>query len=288
MPDTLSPMLERLESISWVATLIEAGRSYSAGRGNRMAAAVAYRTIFAIAPLVLIVLAVFGWVVGSDQARESIVSTIEGFAGPQIASTIETLLISATATSGIAAIVGFALFFWTSSTLFQEVQNSLNDIFGVPYEATTGLAAFARRRVVGFAWALGLGVLMVGVWLLNATWEWVEDFLPGALGVVAGALTPLVSLVVFPFVFAISFRTLTRVRLHLRAVWFGGLFTAAVFVATAIGARFYFNWNDETSAPQFAGGFFVLLLMTYMLSSAYLLGAHMTRIYEDRIDAGDG
>lgn len=282
-----APMLERARSIRGVATLIEAGRNFARDRGSRMAAAVSYRTIFALAPLLLIAVSVFGaFVGGSDEAQRNILATVEEFAGAQIASALELFMFSAAQSSGLAALVGFALFFWTSSTLFMEVQNSLNDVFEVPYEETAGLKGFIVRRVVGFGWALGLGLLLVAVWMLNVAWTWVGNlFAPNLswLHSLLMFLTPVVSLVLFPLIFALSFWSMTHVHLSWKAIWKGGFFTSAVFVLTALGARFYFDWDSDTSAPQLAAGFFVILLLAFFLSSAYLFGAQMTKVYNDRI-----
>lgn len=254
-----------------------------------MAAAVAYRTIFAIAPLLMIAVGVFGHLVGSSaQARQTVLQAIERFAGEQVATVVETLMISASSTSGVTAVIGLILFFWTSSTMFLEVQDGLNDIFGVPYEKTAGWMGVARKRLVGFIWALGLGLLTFGVWLLTAAWGWIGGVLPenpSFLRTAIGWVTPLVSLAVLPFVFALSFRTMAKVRIHKQALWRGGLLTALVFTITGLGARIYFSWNADTSAAQFAAGFFVLLLLTYMLSSAFFFGAHLTSVDNDRLKA---
>jgi membrane protein len=277
-----------------VDLLATAGQSFVESRGSRMAAAIAYRTIFALAPLLLIAVAVFGWVVGSsEEARQTILGAIEGFAGPNVTDAVETLMLSAAATSGITAAIGFLLFVWAASTLFLELQNTLNDIFGVPFEETAGFKGLVRKRLIGSVWAVGLGLLTVGVWVLNVASGWLGSLLPdtlAALRTVIDWLSPLLSLVVFPLVFALIFRTLTAIRINRKAVRVGGLFTAVVFLLTAVGTRIYFEWDTGTSAPQFAAGFFVLLLLAFFLASAFLLGAHVTRVYNERLEepAGSG
>ncbi len=272
----------------FIRTVGEAVRSFGRHRGGRLAAAVSYRTIFALTPLLLIAVSVFGWVVGdSEVARERILESIAHLIGPGVADAIDSFMISAAETGGVAAIVGFLLFIWTASTLFIEIQNGLNDIFSVPYEETSGVIGFLRKRGIGSLWAIGLGLLTVAVWLLNAIWGWladliVPDFEP--LQILVGWLTPLVSLVLFPAIFALSFKTMVVVPISWRAAWNGGLFTALVFVGAALGARIYFAWNSETSASQVAGAVFVVLLLAYFLSSAFFIGAHMTRIFNDRYE----
>lgn len=273
-------------------TAREAITSFGRDRGGRMAAAVSYRTMFALTPLLLIAVSVFGLVIGgSDEARASILETIEGIVGPSIAAAVELFMVSAVDTSGLAAVVGFVLFLWTASTLFMEVQNGLNDIFGAPYEATAGFIGFLKKRGLGFLWAVGLGLLTVAVWLLNVVWVWFGGLFSDNLEPLhrlLSWLTPVVSLAVFPLIFALSFKTLTAVPIRWRAAWRGGFFTAVVFVVTAVGARMYFAWDSETSAPQVAAGVFLLMLLAYFLSTAFLIGAQMTRIYNDRAEGRGG
>lgn len=289
-PDTLGAMWNRMVAAGRGAAqaVQEATKSFGRDRGGRMAAAVSYRTMFALTPLLLIAVSVFGLVIGgSDAARATIMETVEGLVGPSIAGALDMFMISASDTSGTAALVGFALFVWTASTLFMEVQNGLNDIFGVPYEATAGIIGFIKKRGLGFVWAIGLGLLTVAVWLLNVVWGWLGDLFPPTFEPVHRLLawmTPLVSLALFPIIFAVSFKTLTAVSIRWRAAWKGGFFTALVFVLTAFGARVYFAWDSDTSAPQVAAGVFLLMLLSYFLSTAFLIGAQMTRIYNDRLN----
>lgn len=252
-----------------------------------MAAAVSYRTMFALTPLLIIAVSMFGLVVGgSAEARGNILESIEAVVGPSIASAVDTFMGSAAETTGLSAVVGFVLFFWTASTLFTEVQNGLNDIFGVPYEDNIGVISFVKKRGLGFLWAIGLGLLTIAVWLLNVIWGWLGGlFSPNfeALYQLIAYLTPVVSLALFPLIFALSFKTLTAAPIRWQAAWKGGFFTAAAFVLTALVARLYFAWDSGTSAPQVAAGVFLLMLLAFFLSNAFLIGAQMTRIYNDRL-----
>lgn len=268
--------------------LRQAARSYGLDRANRMAAAVAYRTIFALAPLLIISVAVFGLVVGdSEQAQQGLLEAIERVAGSQVAVAVQDLTLSAVESSDVTAVVGFVLFAWTASSLFMEIQNNLNDIFDVPHEQTAGLMGFAIKRGLGLVWATALGLVMVAIWLLNAGWAWFESLFPPGMGWLHWALgwgSILISATVLPLVFALIFRTMIRARVRWRAILLGSIFTSVVFLATASASGAYFSWDADTSAPQIAGAFFVFLLLANVLSIVFLYGVEVTRVYNDHLE----
>lgn len=287
-------MWDRLKSITVFAfqVLWEAGQRYGPERVPRMAAAISYRMIFAIAPLMLIAVWVFGLVIGDDgDARQEIMDRIRDFGGEQMAEAVETFVDSAVAGGDIAAVVGFALLLWTASSLFLEVQNDLNDIFEVPSEHTTGVVSFVTKRGLGFLWTLGLGLLVMLFWGLGLVWGLFAGFFEGQglriLHEVVGWAAPLVSLVVLPILFALVLQTLTRTRVRARAVYFGSIFTSVVFVLSTFGIRLYFEFDADTSASQVAGAFFVILFATFVLSSVFLYGALVTRVYNQYLETGE-
>jgi membrane protein len=269
--------------------LVEAGRSFASHRASRMGAAIAYRAMFAMTPLLIIAVAAVGSVVGnSEEARREILDTIARVAGPKVADAMAAFITSAAEFTGPAAIIGSLLLLWTVSSLFMELQHDLNDIFGVPYTRLTGLAALVVKRAIGFLWGLGLGLVVVGVWVLNLAWRFLAGILPESLETlhrVVGLLAPLVSFVVLPFLFGLILQTLTSVKIHWRAVWWGGLFTSILFLAGAYGIGLYFAWNPGDGAYAAAGSFFVVLLTAFLLANVFLFGAEVTRVYHERLEA---
>jgi membrane protein len=271
--------------------LLASAHEYGVDRVSRMSAAVAYRGMFAIAPMLIIAVGVLGAVVGgSAEAQEEIFESIERFAGAQVADALTTFVSSAVTVGNTAAIVGIVLLLWTASSLFYEIQNDLNDIFHVPYEYTSGVMGFVKKRGVGFLWAVGLGITLIAVWFLNLLWRFFGGVFPDDLAWVhrlIALLTPLVSVIVLPVLFALIFQTMTAIKVRWRAVWLGAVFTAVVFLTAAYGTGLYFAWEDGASALSLAGAFFVLLLLAYVLASVFLFGAVVTKVYDDFLDAGD-
>lgn len=267
-----------------------AGKEYGEDRVARMSAAVAYRAIFALAPLFLIAVFVFGLFLGSSEsAQMEILDAVERIAGDTVRDSIERVLGSVEESSNTAGVIGFLLLLWTGSSLFMELQNDLNDIFHVPYEHTTGPVAFVKKRGLGFLFAIGLGVVLIAVVLLNSTWQFLGDLFPESFEPVhrlIGFATPLVSLIVLPFVMALTFQVLSRVTVRWRAVWWGSFFTSVAFLAAAYGTGLYFRLSSP-SAAGVAGSIFVILLFAFVLAAVYLFGAEVTKIYNDYLDRGD-
>jgi membrane protein len=270
-----------------VEFLIEAGKEFGDDRAGRMAAAIAYRAVFALAPVLIIAVSIAGFVLGgSAEAKRELLEGVESIAGPDVADAMATFLGSAVSSANSAALIGFVLLLWSASSLFIELQHDLNDIFDVGYERISGLIGLLRKRGIGFLWVFGLGIIMIALWLVNAVWGFLDSALPTGLeglDSLFALLTPLVSLALLPFVFALIFQTLTEETVPWKAVWVGGLFTAVVFMVAAYGIGLYFTILGSPTALGFAGSFVVVLLLANILSSVFLFGAEVTKIYADRL-----
>ena len=285
----LDGLIERLPRWAKVPAehLAAAAAGYGQHRAGRMAAAIAYRTVFALAPMLIISVSVAGWFLGSSQqAQAELLEGIESIAGPDVASAMAEFLASVVSSANTAAVIGALLLLWSASSLFIELQHDLNDIFEVPYDRIRGLVVLVRKRGIGFLWVFGLGLVMIAILVVNTAWGFIDTLLPDEMENLEGlisVLAPLASLVVLPFIFGLIFKTLTVVTLPWRAVWIGGLFTAVVFTLAAFGIGVYFQIAGPATALGFAGTFVIILFLAYMLSSVFLFGAEVTRVYADRL-----
>lgn len=284
-------MRDRIEELARTTFLIfkHAAKQYGIDRVNRMAAAVSYRAIFAMAPLLILAVSIVGFFVGGDvAAQEEILSAVDRIAGPTVENAVQTILRELADTSAATTLVGLVLLLWTSSTLFLELQNDLNDIFGVPYEQTTGILRTIRKRGLGFLFALSLGLILILVLLLNNIWQFLGGLFPESFEQVhrlITVLTPFVSVVVLPFVFALFFQSLSQVKVRWRAIWWGSLFTSVAVLLASYGASLYFRFSGSNAAT-IAASFFVILLLTYIFSAVFLFGAELTKSYEIYLDRG--
>lgn len=279
----------------WAKTPAEivygASQSYGRDRAGRMAAAIAYRTVFALAPILIIAISVAGWILGSSElAMAELLEGIESIAGPEVAEAMSSFLATAVSSADTAVVIGFVLLLWTASSLFIELQHDLNDIFGAPHEKVSGLVALVRKRGMGFVWVFGLGLLMIAILLVNTVWGIIDSLLPANLEGLEGVvnvLAPIISLTLLPFVFGLIFKTLTVASLPWKAAWGGGLFTAVVFTIAAWGIGLYFQVVGPTTALGFAGSLVVVLFLAYMLSAVFLFGAEVTKIATQRMETAE-
>lgn len=270
---------------------VAAAKEFGTDRGSRMASAVAYRVMFALAPMFLLAVSILGVFLGNEAAQVEILQRVDELAGEAVAGALETFLVSVEVSGSTAAIIGIILLFWTSSSLFIEIQGNLNDIFHVPQERVSGVMGFIRKRTLGFLWVLGVGIALIGIWLLNAVWRFFGDEVlpPGAerLHFLVGLLTPIVSVVLLPLLLGVFFQTMSAVKVRWRAIWWGSFFTSLSFLAAAYGTGLYFSWDSETSASQVAASLFVILLLAFVLASVFIYGAEVTKVYNDYLEGGD-
>lgn len=292
-----------------------AGKEFSHDKASRMAAAIAYRTVFALAPLLLVAVSVAGIFLDSPTSdclpetaascqtiQQQLVDEVEKV-NDQLAETVNDIMDNARQGAGTTGLVGTAIFLFTASSLFFEIQSSLNTIFDAPKERTKGVMALLRGRAIGALAVVLLGGIMVVLFAANAivsgAGSFVLDLVENA-GLDRGLFEPLlrvagplVTLGLLILVFAVQFQTFTVVKIPWKAAWRGGAVTAIVFAAGAIGVGYYFSLQaaggDGTgfSAGGFAGGAVLILFTVFILAQIFLFGAEFTKTYADYVRHGD-
>lgn len=255
----------------------------------RHGAAIAYYTLFALAPVLVVVIAIAGLVFGEDAVRGEIVSQISGLVGREGAEAIQGMLQRARASKGgtTATIVGVAGLLFATTGAFLELQAALNRVWRVkaapgPVIDIKGLVA-RRLRSLGVVVAIGF-LLMVTLTVnaaVSAVANWWLRLTPGWPSVI-GALNQAVSIGVSTLLFSVLFRVLPDVELSWRDVGVGALVTAVLF---AIGQRLiglYLGQSSLASPFGAAGTIAILLVWVYYAAQIVLLGAAFTRVYSER------
>src|SRR5688572_2901112 len=253
----------------------------------RLGASLAYYTLFAIAPVLLVATAIAGMVFGAEAVRGEIVGQLDQLIGRDGAFAVQSLLEGASQRRAgiVATVVGSVAFVVAATGAFLELQAALNTIWRVKPNPGVHLKAFLIDRLRSFGLVVAVGfLLMVSLAVtaaLAALSGWLSGRLPNIPWVLNGA-TVLVSLIVTTALFALLYRVLPDVQLRWRDVTTGALVTAVLFT---IGQQFiglYLGQSTVTSSYGAAGSIMVLLLWVYYSCQILLFGAEFTRAYAER------
>jgi membrane protein len=250
-----------------------------------MGAAIAYYTVFSIAPLLLLVIAIAGLFFGRDAVQGEIMTQVQGMMGEEGAVAIEGLMESASEpkTSLIATVASTILLLFGATTVFAELQNSLDRIWEVPEQRKpSGIWGFVRTRLLSFGLVLGIGFLLLVSLVVGAA--------IAALGTLWGryfegqeallqSLNVLVSLCLSSGLFAMIYKLMPRTPIAWRDVVIGALATALLFEIGKFAIGLYLGKSGVTSGFGAAGSLAVLLVWVYYSAQIFLLGAEFTRAY---------
>lgn len=269
----------------WLGILGAAGQNWLQSQAFIYAAALAFFTVFSIAPVMIIAVTVVGLVLGEQAAEGKIMAQLEDAIGPEAAEVVETAVVNSQIDqSGVLpTIIGIAAILIGASTVFAQMQQSLNRIWDVAARPTrNSMLLFIRSRVLSLTIVLAIGfILLVSLLLsvaLRAVMVYAEQWLPMP-GFVLIGFELVLSLTVVTLLFAAMFRILPDVILSWKDVLLGALLTAILFTIGRSLIAMYLA-NTATASTYGAAGSLVLLLLWVNYSSLILLfGAAFTRAH---------
>ncbi len=259
----------------------------------RMAAALAYYTVFSLPPLLFLIIMIAGFAYPEATARQAITNEIREVVGPETAEQVGTMIDSASerarAGGGLLVTVlgGVALIFGATGA-FAQLQAALNKAWQVaPDPAQGGIKNFAFKRLISFGMILATGFLLLVSMALSAIvtalGSSIADMLPISLASWVPRLFDLtVSLAVITFLFAALFKILPDAEIRWRDVWAGAIVTAILFVLGKFGIGLYLGQSDPGSAYGAAGSLAIVLIWIYFSSMMLLLGAEFTQVWARR------
>jgi membrane protein len=260
---------------------------WSEDKASRLAAALSYYTLFSVAPLLIIAIAVAGLVFGRQAASEQILDQVREMTGPQGADAVRMLLRSAgqTGTGILATLVGVAVLLVGASGAFAQLQDALNTVWDVKARPGRGFKGVLRDRFLSFSMVLVIGFLLLVSLVLSAALAALGKYLSQALPIpsaVMQALNFAISFAVTTFLFALIFKVLPDVRIRWREVWVGSLATALLFSVGRFLIGLYLGRSSVSSAYGAAGSLVVLLVWVYYSAQILFLGAEFTQVYASR------
>ncbi len=259
----------------------EAFAGYGRHKVPRLAAALAYFTLFSLAPLLVILVAIVGLVLGNEEARGQLVSQVTTAVGPQAADLVEGMIDNAqqTGTGLVATVIGVVTLLIGATGVFVQLQTSLNEIWEVQPERK-GWKRTLMLRLQGLLILLGLGLAALLAVVANAALNVVSS---GFAGLLPGSewlwqvASWVVTLGVFTLVFAALYNFVPDAELGWGDVWGGALFTAVLYKIGEAGLSLYLSTAGVGSAYGAAGSLVVLLLFVFYATQILLFGAEFTR-----------
>ncbi len=265
-------------------SLREVMSNWKVHRCSTQSAALAFYTIFSLAPILVVVISMAGAVWGEDAVRGQIVSEFEGLMGREPALFVQEVLQSAAPESNnrIGAIVGIFTLVLGATAIFGQLQDALNTVWAVAPKPRAPLTSLLRKRIHSFALVVGIGFLLLVSLILSAGLTGLSEYLEGSMELPVDLLhlaNVLISFAVITLLFAMIYRLLPDVKIAWREVWLGSILTALLFVAGKTLISFYLGRVNVASAYGAAGSLVVILLWVYYSALIFFFGAELTRVH---------
>jgi membrane protein len=268
-----------------VQLFVRAGKAWSDDYAPSMGAAISYYTVFSLAPLLVIVIAIAGAVFGREAVQGQIAAQLSGLIGQQGATLVQGLVAASSDMHKglIAGIVSVFVLILGATSVFTELQSALDRIWHIPpSQKPNGVMAMLKVRLLSFGLILGLVFLLMVSLLVSAG---VAAFGDLATGLMPGAEAMLqvanivVSLGIATLLFAMIYKLLPNTRIDWRDVWVGAFTTAVLFEAGKFLIGLYLGKSNMTQAFAAAGSLVVLIAWVYYAAQIFLLGAEFTWVY---------
>jgi membrane protein len=252
----------------------------------RLGAALAYYTVFSMAPLLVVVVSIAGFAFGKQAAQGQIAWQIQNLVGPQGSQAIQALLAATQkpASGAIATALGIIVLFFGASGVFTELRDSLNFLWGVKTRGT-GFLGMVVARFFSFAVVLAVGFLLMVSLILSAILAAIGKYVGGYLPLsepVMQLVTSAVTFAVITALFALLYKTVPDLPVAWNDVWIGAAVTSLLFTLGKFGIGLYLGKAAVGSPYGAAGSLVVFLAWVYYSAQIFFLGAEFTHLYATR------
>lgn len=270
---------------TWWALVKRAANAWVADYAPSMGAALSYYTVFSLAPLLLIVIAIAGLVFGEDAVRGEVFGQLNCLLGADAAAAVEALLASVSKPAeGIAStVIGVALLLVGATTVFGELQDALDRIWRAPVrDRSGGLWGLLRARLLSFGMILGIAFLLMVSLVASAAVSAMGKWWSGAFAgweLLAQAINLGLGFALTTGVFAMIYKIMPRVRVQWRDVWIGAAVTALLFTIGRFLIGLYIGTSGIASGFGAAGSLIVVFVWVYYSAQVFLIGAEFTWVY---------
>jgi membrane protein len=273
----------------WIPMLQHAVSAWWNDQAPSKGAALAYYSMFSIAPLLFLIISIAGLIFGPDAVRGMVFDQIASLMGQNGAEAVEEMLanVSEPKTGTWATVVSIAVLLFGASTVFGQLQTALDTIWRVPEEEKqkdkrSGIWSFIRSRLLTFGMVLGLAFLVTVSLILSSALSALGKWWAPVVGqweVVAHVLDIVVNFGVLTVVFAAIYKLMPRAHVEWRDVWVGGFVTALLFTIGKFLIGLYLGKSDVGSSFGAFGSLVIVMVWIYYSAQIFLLGAEFTWVY---------
>lgn len=257
-------------------------------KGLKLSASLAYYTVFSLAPLLLLLLSIVGAILGKDAATNNkIFHGINGMVGDQAAAQIQSMIKSAelSGKTTSAVIIGAVTLLFGATSVFAEIQDSINMIWKVKAKPKRGWLKLIQDRLLSSSLIVGLGFLLivslVVTGLVDALSGVLTRFLPDITVIFMQILNVVISFAVITILFGVIFKVLPDVKISWKDVRSGALFTAVLFMIGRFLIGIYISTTGTGSTYGAAGSLIVILVWVYYTAAILYFGAEFTQSYAE-------
>lgn len=277
--------VQRLGLIKALAALLRrAGEAWIADNAPRLGAALAFYTLFSLAPVLIVTVSLAGVVFGDKAAQGEIVRQFQGLIGTQGAIAIETIIQSTNrpALGVFATTFGVLAIFIGASGAFNELQDALDMIWKVDNRTKSFWTVTIKQRLLSLGLVLATGFLLltslVVTAFLSATEKYISNLLPKSL-VLLESIYLVFSFCMITLLFALIFKFIPDTAIPFRDVWMGAAVTSILFTVGKVIIGFYLGHSALTSAYGAAASLVIFLIWIYYSAQILLFGAELTHVY---------
>jgi membrane protein len=257
--------------------------------GLKLSASLAYYTVFSIAPLIILVISLSSLILQHHSVNDTIYVQIQQYVGAQAATQLQDIIknLQLSGKTGVALVSGVAILLLGASSMFVEIQDSLNIIWRVKAKPKKGWLKLIQNRFLSFSLIISLGFLLLVSLIVNlavkALSTRLEHFMPGLTVTLFDLINLGVTLLVIAVLFGIVFKFLPDVKIKWKDVRAGAIFTALLFMLGQYLIGLYIQYTAQGSAYGAAGSIIVILVWIYYTSAILFIGAEFTQVYAEAV-----
>jgi membrane protein len=256
-------------------------QGWSADGASSMGAALAFYTLLSMAPLLVLVITLAGFVIGRDEAQEVLMTQISGLLGDAGAQGVQTVLEGADNKEGglLATAISLFTLLLGATTVFAELKTDLDRIWKAKPPKASGFWNFLRARLLSFGLVVTIGFLLLVSLVVSAVLSYIGTSMFGGSEAVMYVLEFVGSMVVMTALFAAVYKVLPSERIAWRDVWVGAAVTALLFWIGKFLIGLYLGKSSVASSFGAAGTLVVTIVWVYYSAQIFFLGAEFTREY---------